>query len=134
RREASAAEEVRADADAGTGRQQGADAGLHVRADQGADLRASAVDLGAIDEDAHGSIVVLEIAGGGERTQVHPLADRAVADEAVMPFVRVSLPHRFLDLAGDPALRADARSHHAAAEELGLGADHAGPFDMRMRR
>src|ERR1044072_4332372 len=47
------------------------------------------------------AIVVLQVARGRERAQVHPLGEHAVADETVVALVRVALPDAGLDLARD---------------------------------
>src|SRR5204862_2450081 len=95
--EASAAEQVRTGADARPGREQRADPRLDVGADERARLGDSAVDLPAVLPDAHAAVVVLEVARGGERPEVHPLGDHAVADEAMVALVAVPLPHARVD-------------------------------------
>ena len=76
------------------------------------------------------AVVVAEVAVGGDRPEVHPLADVGVAEEPLVVLVRVAVDDRRLDLAADPAVGAE---RHAAAEvgpeELGVAADVAGPLD-----
>ena len=102
-------------------------------ADERADLRDAARFLAAVHPHPHPAVVVLEVAGAGEGAEVHPFADHAVADEAVVALVGVTLPHALLDLARDPAFGAEGRAADGAAQQLGAGADHARPGDHGVR-
>src|SRR6056297_434379 len=66
------------------------DAGLHVIAEEAADLHQARVDRTRRSPDCDRSVVVLEIRVGRERTQVDPQANERVSQIAVVRLVRVA--------------------------------------------
>ena len=87
-------------------------------------------DRVAAERHAHLAVVVAQVAVGGDRPQVDPLADVGVAQEPLVVLVDVAVDDRRLDLAADPAARAQrAAAAQVGAEELRVAADVAGPLD-----
>ena len=95
-------------------------------ADEAADLGLAGGDGVAGDRDEDLAVVVPEVAVGGDRAQVDPLADVGVAEEPLVVLVRVAVDDARLDLATDPAVRADGGPPpDVGPEQLGFSADVA---------
>ena len=82
----------------------------------------AAASVGGRFVQPHRSVGGLEVAGDGAGREVHPAADVAVAEKAVVRFVGVGLHDGRLDLAAHAAFGADGR----AAANPGMRVD-AGP-------
>ena len=76
-------------------------------ADEAADLGLTGRDRIALQRDMDLAVVVAQVAVGGDRPEVHPLADVGVTEEPFVILVGMALDDRRLDLAADPAVRAD---------------------------
>ena len=74
----------------GAGREHRADRGLGVVAEERAEVLAAGLDALARDLEPDRAVGVLEIGRGGAGAEVHPVADDAVADEAVVALVGVA--------------------------------------------
>ena len=110
------------------------EAGPGVVADEAADLGLAGRHRVASEGDEDLAVVVAQVAVRGDRPQVDPLADVGVAQEPLVILVRVAVNDRRLDLAADPAVRADRHpASEIGPEELGLTADRARPLDPRER-
>src|SRR5271157_5548907 len=95
-------------------------------ADEAADLGLSGRDRVTLKRDEDLAVVVSQVAVGSDRSQIHPFADVRVAQEALVILVGETMNDRVLDLAADPAIRADRyRAPDVRPKELGLGADVA---------
>src|SRR5271157_1365457 len=95
-------------------------------ADEAADLGLSGRDRVTLKRDEDLAVVVSQVAVGSDRSQIHPFADVRVAQEALVILVGETMNDRVLDLAADPAIRADRyRAPYVRPKELGLGADVA---------
>ena len=104
--------------------------GAGMVADEAADLGLAGRHRIALKRNVHLAVIVAQVAVGGDRPQVDPLADVGVPEEALVVLVGEPLHDRGLDLAADPAIRSDRDgAADVGAEELGLGTDVAGPLD-----
>src|SRR5687768_3090994 len=126
-----AAEYIRARTNYGARVQHGPDRGLHVIADQRADLHQAGIDFTTRCPDPDIRVVVLEIAVGGERSEVHPHADVRVAHEAFVRFVRIAEYDGLFELPVDLAARPYSPSVVDSAQECRAAADVHGPGNAR---
>src|SRR5262249_6418556 len=114
---------------AGAGVQQRAQAGLGVVAEEAADLVQAGRHRLAVQRHAHLAVVVAQVAVLRAGAEVDPLADVAVAEEAVVVLVDGPLQHAGLDLAADAAVRAEGGLRaHLGPQDVGVRADVAGAF------
>src|SRR5579884_2971751 len=86
-----ATKEIAPGPDCAAGVQKDADTQLHVVTDQSPELRQPGVELPVLQLDPDGTVGIFQIAGGGHGSDVDPLAEIAVPDEAVMVLVRVGM-------------------------------------------
>ena len=101
----------------------------------GADLGVPGGDRLAAQRHGDLAVVVAQVAIGGDRAEVDPLADVGVAEEPVVVLVGGPVDDAGLDLAADAA--AGPERHAAAgvgAEQLGVAADGAGALDAGERQ
>ena len=83
----------------------------------------------AAEGDGDLAVIVAQVAVGGDRPEVDPLADVSVAEEAFVVLVGVAVDDGMLDLAADAAVGAEGDAPaQVGPEELGIAADVAGPF------
>ena len=87
--------------------EHGAHAGAGVVADEAADLGLAGLDRVALEGNGNLAVIVAQVAVGGDRPQVDPLADVGVTEEPLVILVGMTVHDRRLHLAADPAVGAD---------------------------
>ena len=92
------AEEAAGETNDGAGGEDSADAGFAVIAGDQTDEHSAGVDFAAVDEYANRAVGVFEVGIDGVGGEVDPLANVAVAEEAVVLFVGVAVDDGVFDL------------------------------------
>ena len=128
--ERSGGQDVAHDADGRARVEHAPESGPGMVADEAADFRLAGGHGVAAEGHEDLAIVVPEVAVGGDRPEVDPLADVGVAQETLVILIGEAVDDRRLDLAADPAIRADRHpAPDVGAEKLGVAADEARTLD-----
>src|SRR5262249_35666718 len=111
------------------------DPDFDVVAEETADLRQSAADRVTTHRYAHLAVIVPQIADLGAGADIDPRPEIAVAKEAVVVLVGVTVHNAAFDFAADAAMRAerDPTAQPRAGGDVRSGADMARPIDPAER-